>query len=328
MEEGIAELVPALRVLHEEGDTATALRLVEAIADLAEGEAGLRTAAALQEVGERLPAEAAAAAFSCLGAARRCYAAEGVDLGVGACDVLAAERFAAGGAEERAAELFAQGVALLDADLDPGFAGRAHHNHGILLHRLGRHEEALHAHDHGLAAYRRTGRAVPAADCHVGMGMALHGLGRTEEALEPYAAARALYLEFDEQLLLADVDDRRGLALCDLGRFEEAAAAHQAAVTRYEGLGEGWLAARSRRYRSHPLDHAGRVEEALGDLEAARQVLADHDDDVEVARCDAAVGAALLAAAERALTAAELDDEADWCARLLEDPSTLAHRHP
>jgi tetratricopeptide (TPR) repeat protein len=338
--EHIEDLVPALRLLHQEGDLHHGLQLVEAIADLVGGAPTLRTAAALLDIGDELHAEAAVEALVCLGRARLLFDLEESGHGIALCDLVAAEIFAATGREEEAAELYERGLDLLQPERDADWAGRAWHNFGILLHRLSRPGEALDAHTEALEAYRTTGRATPTADCHVGIGMALHALDRGDEALEPYAAARALYTEFDEEVLLADVDDRRGLVLCDLGRYEEAIAAHEAAIARYDALGHDWSAARSRRYLSHPLDHAGRHQEALTVLETARAVFAEALDEAEIARCDASTAAALLGlgqevaarplldSARRALAELSLEHESDWCARLLDDPASLPHRHP
>jgi tetratricopeptide (TPR) repeat protein len=339
MREHIEGLVPALRRLHDEGDTASALCLVEVIADLAGGTQSLQTAARLVAVAEALAWSPPGPALSCLGVARGIYFGEEFDHGMGACDVIAADILGVNDDEDRALDLYPQGLGLLDAEVDPALLGRAWHNLGILQLRGGDPDASLESQQQALEAYRLTGRASPTADCHVGIGIALESIGRHADALEPYAAARGLFLEFGENERLADVDDRRGLALCELGRYEESAAAHAAAITRYDTIEEPWCAARSRRYRSHPLDHAGRIDEALTALEAARGVLTAFGDEVEAARCDASSAAALLGLGQEAAARAllqracgvladnALDDEADWCERLIEDPSTLAHQH-
>lgn len=340
MDKALPALLPALRWLHDQGDVADALRLVEAVHDLLTDTAGVATASVLMDIADGIEDGPPAASLGCLRVAQMVFVIESFGHGVAACDILAAGIAADSGEPLRAVGLYKQGLAGLDASFEPALTGRGWHNFGILLRRLGRAEESYDAQRLALAAYRDCGLATPVADCHVGIGMALHDLGRLDEALEPYAAARALYREFGEEHLLADVDDRRGLVLCDLGRYEEAEAAHSAAITRYDSLDEEHRAARSRRYRSHPLDHAGRGEDAIADLDAARATFADLGDDLEVARCDAALAAALIGlgqeraarplldSARRALEALDEQHEAAWCAELLADPTTITHRHP
>ncbi|MCW5633691.1 MAG: tetratricopeptide repeat protein [Rubrivivax sp.] len=66
-----------------------------------------------------------------------------------------------------------------------------HHNRGVLLHRLGRHAEALAAHERALALGLGRGAGEAAAGAHYNHGNVLQALGRGEEALAAYRRAIA-----------------------------------------------------------------------------------------------------------------------------------------
>jgi tetratricopeptide (TPR) repeat protein len=336
----VDRLLPALRALHEAEATAPALRLLEVIQRLLDGQATVGMARALMAIADDLDPEPMGAPLACLDIARSMLLSLERPTVVAACDLLAAEVLAVAGDREEAERWYRSGLETVDLDRDRVLAGRAWLHLGIVLRRDGRPAEALEAFEQALEVLRGTWLAAPVADCHAEVAQTLHEMGRGADALEPLAAARALYAEFDEPALVAGVDDRRGHVLCDLGRYEEAVTAHSAAESRYAGLGEEWEAARSARFRAHPLDHLGRRDEALDVLAGVRDTFTRLHDDLEAARCDAASAAALLGegleaaarpllqSARAALAEHGCEGEALWCADLLEDPSRLTHEHP
>ncbi|RNJ73357.1 MAG: tetratricopeptide repeat protein [Thaumarchaeota archaeon S15] len=87
--------------------------------------------------------------------------------------------------------LFEEALAAYDraAVLDPGNAG-VHHSRGTALAALGRHLEALDAHDHELESLPTQFPAHPdVARAQVGRGDALRSLGRSKDAISAYEAA-------------------------------------------------------------------------------------------------------------------------------------------
>jgi tetratricopeptide (TPR) repeat protein len=127
--------------------------------------------------------------------------------------------------------------------------------YGAALHRAGRNEEALTAHDQSLVLN-------PEASTHNSRGNALRRLGRYEDALAAYDQALVLYPAY------AFACNGRGVVLRVLGRYEDALAAYDRAlaldpnyaapcngrgnVLRVLGRYEGALAAYDRALASDP----------------------------------------------------------------------------
>jgi tetratricopeptide (TPR) repeat protein len=332
-------LAAVLRRLHADGEVADALVVVDAAQALLTDVQTTATALGLLDVAQRLDPEPPAAALACVAVAKGILLEDEQPAAAAACDIVAGEVFDGAGAAEEAEHWYRAGLEAADAAADPQLVARGWLRLGTLLRQTDRAAEAVEPLARALALHRRQRDAVAVADTHLELGRAHVDLGREGDALEPYAAAAALYREFGRADRCAVVDDARGEALCALGRYAEAETAHAQAAAAYRALDHGHAAARSERRRSHPLHHLGRHAEAIAVAEAARGVLTEVGDDAEVAACDAAIGAALLAMGQAeaarsllvrtqaAFAALERHDDADWCALLLDEPDALHHGH-
>ncbi len=182
-----------------------------------------------------------------------------------------------------------EALAACDAalGLSPGHID-AGYNRGLILHELGRLDEAVTAFD----------RLPDHAQARAGRGTALYALGRLDEALAAYDAALeldpdqalalsnrgiVLYLlghaeealaSYDSALRLvpdhADALSNRGPALCDLGRYADALASYDAVIRIRPDH------AQAHYNRGTALYELGRIDEARASYEAALRLKPDY----------------------------------------------------
>nr|WP_255636094.1 tetratricopeptide repeat-containing glycosyltransferase family protein [Azospirillum sp. 412522] len=166
-----------------------------------------------------------------------------------------------------------------------------HANHGIVLQRLGRLEEA------GAAERRALERDPNHVGAHFNLGLVLAALGRLTEAASHYAEAARLTPD------LADAHLNLGAALQGLGRTEEALAAHARAAELLPGDPRPWT------NRAVTLRQLGRTADAAEALSMAATLAGGTSDPAALSTLAAALHAAgrMEEAAERYADALRLD---------------------
>ncbi|WP_042698668.1 tetratricopeptide repeat protein [Azospirillum sp. B506] len=166
-----------------------------------------------------------------------------------------------------------------------------HANHGIVLQRLGRLDEAE-------ASQRRALDRDPThVGAHFNLGLVLAAQNRLAEAASHYAEAARLSPD------LADAHLNLGAALQGLGRAEEALIAHARAADLLSGDPRPWT------NRAVSLRHLGRLQEAAEALRKAAELGGGTADPAALSALAAALHAAgrIEDAAERYADALRLD---------------------
>jgi tetratricopeptide (TPR) repeat protein len=165
-------------------------------------------------------------------------------------------------------------------------AGRAAHNRGVVLGRLGRPDEQLAAEEASIAHYSAGHRHDLAGCSRMSLGFHLRAGGRVKEALASFLAAEAEFRASDERVHLGNALVAILEAEIDLGRFPAAerrlgptldVVAATAPVPAVARLHE--LAAQVFTVRRAP-------ETAKKALRNARAVWDALDEDEDAARCD------------------------------------------
>jgi len=139
---------------------------------------------------------------------------------------------------KRAKELLEWAAAIGKQRGDEAMQGRHLRNLGIMLKKLGLHDEALEKFQLALAIQEKLSDRAEIAACLLGIGAMLSLRQRSEEAIEKFEKALAIQEELGDEVEVASCHMNIGIELRWLERYEEAHAMFEEAAVRFERHGE------------------------------------------------------------------------------------------
>ncbi|HIQ05262.1 MAG TPA: CHAT domain-containing protein [Anaerolineae bacterium] len=124
----------------------------------------------------------------------------------------------------------------LAGEAEPLLGALVAQNRGLILHRVGRYEDALAAYDTAATAFAQLGEAERLAQVENNRGVVLLSLGQGREAVAAFRRAAETFAKLGRQLLSAQAISNQGAALLQLADYRAALAAFDRARQIFDKL--------------------------------------------------------------------------------------------